>query len=74
MTAADAARRARKEPASGRARGTVTAVNAGPPATLTVTVAGSSLTLRRLKDTYAINDEVIIDTAGRDWIVLGVLA
>lgn len=57
-----------------RRRGTVTAVNTGPPKTLTVTVAGTSVTLRRLDATYTVGDEVIIDTTGGDWIVLGRLA
>lgn len=57
-----------------RGRGTVTAVNTGPPKTLTVTVGGASLTLRHLKGTYAVNDEVLIDKRGDDWYVLGVIA
>jgi hypothetical protein len=68
-------RRSVKPPAlPSRGRGTVTAVNTGPPKTLTVTVAGASLTLRHLEGTYSNGDEVVIDKRGDDWIVLGVIA
>lgn len=57
-----------------RGRGTVTAVNTGPPKTLTVTVGGASLTLRHLEGSYSNGDEVLIDKRGDDWYVLGVIA
>jgi hypothetical protein len=60
---------------STRRRAKVTAVNAGPPKTLTVSVAGTSMSLRYVEGvTYAVNDQVIVDTRDADWIVLGRLA
>lgn len=74
MNAALKAQRVLRPTQSSRGRGTVTAVNAGPPATLTVAIEGASLNLRYLGSGYSISDEVIVDKRDRDWIVLGKLA
>jgi len=72
VTARKVAKRLAPKPHSTRAKGYVTGSGSGR---VTVTVAGSSLSLKYLASYTPTNgDTVVIDTTTRDWIVLGEFA